>query len=445
MWARWGQSEPAFFDLGENLRLFSNDVGPRVIETLAELDEILEQLDEAAAISDDELRKGFTTFSMRFPLKLPADPDSLEYRKRQFDVYEHLHGEPYSINNEVSNFDVNKAASIPFPFYTGSPQTVGNQLISIGHVIRTLNLKPGMSVLEFGPGWGNTTIFLAQMGYKVTAVDIEPNFVALIKERANRKSLEIETLKNDFSLIQTIDKKFDAVLFFECFHHCSDHQSLIAALDRVLLPGGKVFFAAEPITDDFPIPWGLRMDGESLWAIRKHGWLELGFQESYFRSLLLRHGWKLQKEVCKDTPWGTIFVASRISEKANSAPMIFAATNEKLQTEIGMMSRDGSIHTTGRTGYLVYGPYAALEPGKYRLKVKGELKGVDGILGTVDVAIQQGKRVITTKPIISLTEGAIVLAEIDFELDQMATDLEFRIHVQDQATGSFSGYEVVSR
>lgn len=426
------------------MKSFSKIVEPRVIETLAELDEILERLDEAAAISDDELRKGFTTFSMRFPLKLPADPDSLEYRKRQFDVYEHLHGKPYSIKHEVTNFDVKTAASIPFPFYTGSPQTVGNQLISIGHVIRTLNLKPGMSILEFGPGWGNTTIFLAQMGYKVTAVEIEPNFVALIKERANRKSLEVDTINEDFSLIQTIDKKFDAVLFFECFHHCSDHQSLIAALDRVLLPGGKAFFAAEPITDDFPIPWGLRMDGESLWAIRKHGWLELGFQESYFRSLLFRHGWGLQKMVCKETPWGTIFVASRISERALSAPMIFLAIDENLRTEIGIMSRDGSIHTTGRTGYLVYGPYATLEPGRYRLKVNGEFNGADGMLGTVDVAVQQGEHIISTKPIISRTDDANVLAEIDFELDQMATNLEFRIHVHAQTTGSFRGYEVSS-
>jgi hypothetical protein len=36
--------------------------------------------------------------------------------------------------------------------------------------------------------------------------------------------------------------------------------------------------AAEPITDDFGEPWGLRLDGMSAWSIRKHGWLELGFQ-----------------------------------------------------------------------------------------------------------------------------------------------------------------------
>lgn len=112
-------------------------------------------------------------------------------------------------------------------------------------------------------------------------------------------------------MIHTLDRQFDAVLFFECFHHCANHQQLVAGLDRVVAPGGKVLFAAEPILDEFPIPWGLRLDGESLWAIRQHGWLELGFQESYFRRLMERHGWSVERADCAETPWGNILVATR--------------------------------------------------------------------------------------------------------------------------------------
>lgn len=272
---------------------------------------MLRMLDEAQAISDDALRQGFTQFSMQFPMDLPADPDSPAYRAVQLKLYEWLHGKPYSASNEVTGFDVNAAASRPFPFYTESPQTTGSHLIAIGHLIRTLNLPPKSSILEFGPGWGNTTVWLARMGYQMTAVDIEKNFIALIRERARRKSLHVDAIEGDFSLIHQFDRQFDAVLFFECFHHCSDHHALIAGLDRVVAPGGKVIFGAEPITDDFPIPWGLRLDGESLWAIRKNGWLELGFQETYFRKLLARHGWELTKSVCSETPWGVIFTATR--------------------------------------------------------------------------------------------------------------------------------------
>ena len=63
---------------------------PRVVRTLPELDEMLAQLDEAAKVSDDELRRGFTTFVMDLDLDLPRDPYSDAYRDRVFDLFEKL-------------------------------------------------------------------------------------------------------------------------------------------------------------------------------------------------------------------------------------------------------------------------------------------------------------------------------------------------------------------
>lgn len=286
----------------------------QVINSLEELDTMLQRLDAMAAISDDELRRGFTLFKMQMPLTLPADPDSPEYRAVQMQLYAWLHGKPYQNTNEVTHFDVATNTRQPFPFSTQSTQTVGNQLIAIGFLIKTLNLKANAKVLEFGPGWGNTTVWLARMGYAVTAIDIEPRFVELIQARAKAKQLTIDVRQGDFTAIKQLNQRYDAVVFFECFHHCADHQTLIASLDKVVAPHGKVVFAAEPITDAFADPWGLRLDGESLWAIRKHGWLELGFRETYFRQLLAKHGWRVTKTICPETPWGEIFVATRSGE-----------------------------------------------------------------------------------------------------------------------------------
>jgi len=282
----------------------------RLIESMDQLDEICRELDAAAAISDDELRNKFKSFAMQYPVDFPSDPYSEEYRKKQFQLYARLHGKPYHLNNEVSSFVVERAIDRPFPFYTESPQTVGNQLIAIGYLIRTLDLPAKSSILEFGPGWGNTTIWLARMGYSMTCVDIEQRFVDLISERARRKNLHVEAIQGDFLSVCKFMRQWDAVVFFECFHHCADHHALIASLHRVVAPGGKLVFAAEPIFEDFPVPWGFRLDGESLWAIRKFGWCELGFKESYFTDLLGRYGWQVRKNVCTETPWGTIFVAT---------------------------------------------------------------------------------------------------------------------------------------
>jgi protein-L-isoaspartate O-methyltransferase len=282
-----------------------------VVHTLDELDAALARLDAAAAVSDDQLRRAFQSFRMELDLDLPPDPASDAYAQGIFELYAWLHGSPYDPSHEVTPLDVEAAADVPFPYATQSARTVGQHLMAVGHVIRTLDLGAGSRVLELGPGWGNTTLALARMGCAVTAVDIEPRFVELIRTRADRIHADIDARVGDFSLVRELEGPYDAVLFFECFHHCADHRGLLADLSRVVAPGGKVVFAAEPIETAFPVPWGLRLDGESLWAIRRHGWLELGFRESYFLGTLAQFGWSVRKRVCADTPWGVCYVATR--------------------------------------------------------------------------------------------------------------------------------------
>jgi len=283
----------------------------QVISTLDALDIKLKELDRAAQVSDDALRQQFQTFRMDFHLDNPSDPWSEEYKNKQFELYKYISGKHYNVANEVSDFNVEDASNVPFPYYTESCPTVGNHLIAIGFLIKTMNLQANSNILEFGPGWGNTTEILARMGHRITAVDIEKNFTDLIELRAKKLDLDIHTVCDDFAYIEKIDEPVDVVLFFECFHHCSDHIRLIKNLDKAVADNGIVVFSAEPITNDFPIPWGLRMDGESLWAIRKNGWLELGFTEDYFRATLDKFGWSLSKHICNETPWGTIFIARK--------------------------------------------------------------------------------------------------------------------------------------
>ncbi|HUJ67500.1 MAG TPA: class I SAM-dependent methyltransferase [Acidimicrobiales bacterium] len=283
----------------------------QVLRTLDELDDRLDRLDVAAAESDDALRREFLTFRMDLDFPMPPDPYSSEYRRAVFELYELLHGSPYSTANEDTPFDTAAAVDAPFPFCTQSAKTVGDHLMGIGHIVRSLDLPPGSRVLEMGAGWGNTTLVLAQMGHKVTAIDVSPKFTDLIQSRAGRIGTHIDTVVGDFAKIHDLEGQFDAVVFFESFHHCSDHLGLLSGLDRVVAPGGQVMFAAEPIGKSFPVPWGLRLDGESLWAIRRHGWLELGFHSSYFVQTLDRYGWRVDRTELPGCQWGQIHLARR--------------------------------------------------------------------------------------------------------------------------------------
>ena len=283
------------------------------IQLLSSLDELREKLTEIRAaweISDDAMREVFQGFAMAPPTDVPADPYSAEYADRQFEFYRYIADRPtYEIDHERSDFGID--ANRPFPYYTESAETVGDQLMAIGFIIKIMGLPAGSSILELGPGWGNTTIELARMGYEVTAVDIDPSFVGLINERADKLALRVDVRELAFLDIDQLDRTFDAVLFFESFHHCSDHRALVRKLKAVVAPEGRVFFAAEPVADSFPVPWGLRTDGESLWAIHQFGWLELGYQESYFLRMLAHLGWTAKKHTTAATCLGIIFEAWR--------------------------------------------------------------------------------------------------------------------------------------
>jgi hypothetical protein len=138
-----------------------------VISTLECLDEKLREISAAAAISDDADRAVFASFRMDIPSNHSGDPWSATYRASQFDLYNRISSRvDYSTANEISGYSVDPRR--PFPYYTQSATTVGDQLMAVGFLIKMMNLPANSSVLEFGPGWGNTTIALARMGYAVT-------------------------------------------------------------------------------------------------------------------------------------------------------------------------------------------------------------------------------------------------------------------------------------
>lgn len=281
----------------------------QVISTIAALDTKLAECDAAGRISDTALRDVFKTFRMDFAKTVPADPFSVEYRDFQMNLYKAISSRTYHPQNEVTKFDLEVAERTPFPYSSHSCKTTGFFTMGVGFLLHTMDLSPGKRVVEFGPGWGNTTLAMAMTGLEVTAVDIESNFCDLLRRRAKRQDVSINVVNADFMWAETVEDPFDAAVFFESFHHCSDHMRLLRALRKAVKTDGRVYFAAEPILPDFPLPWGLRMDGESLWAIRSNGWMELGYNETYFRKALARTGWSVTKHVYPDLGWAAVWEA----------------------------------------------------------------------------------------------------------------------------------------
>jgi 2-polyprenyl-3-methyl-5-hydroxy-6-metoxy-1,4-benzoquinol methylase len=310
----------------------------RIIKNTAELDQMIAECERAALVSDDDLRRVFGTFRMDVSEQLPPDPFSTDYAYAQLALYEQIAGRAYETGNEKMNLNVREAAVRPFP-YTASCEIAGGHISALGFLLSTMRLSAGARVLDVGAGWGNTTLLLALLGFKVTALDINGAFCELVSERARRASLQVEVVNDDFFWIERSARSFDAILFFESFHHCADHLRLLRALGPALSPDGHIYFGAESIYPDFPVPWGIRTDGQSLWAIRRNGWLELGFRPDYFHDALRRAGLSAQVHTFTDLPWLTIWDA----KVGASNKIQIAAPNSTLAAQTDVQSQSGEL------------------------------------------------------------------------------------------------------
>ena len=408
----------------------------RVVQTLDELDAMIAACNAAEAVSDDAMRAVFPTFRMDPPKSLPADPFSAEFRAAQLALYQRIAGKTYDNSNEITRFDVAAAVRRPFPFVTNSTATAGAYFMAIGYLLRCMALPPGSRVLEFGAGWGISSVWLAQLGHHVTTVDIEPCFCELIARRAAHEGVAIEVVNADFFWIEQQTRQFDAVIFQGCFHHCDDHLRLLRALVAVVAPGGKVFFGAEPVMTDFPQPWGLRLDGNSLWAIRKNGWLELGFRDDYFRQALARSGWFGRRIAVPEggdalTVWEARHLAARFA---------FPARDPRLQTQTGIRQDNGLVFTRAVAGTGLFGPYLDLPAGAYVARIHFRAGAPRAGEATLDICCESGARRLAE---VRLGSGEV--AEIAFSTATDVSGVEVRLFNRKGFTAIIEEVEILPR
>lgn len=390
----------------------------RTLSDIGELDVMMAACD--AAKTDDELRAIMSGFRMEFRPESGLDPFSEAYAEQQMALYQGIAGRQYALTSEATPFDLEHATRTPFPYSTGSSQTTGDHFIVMGEFLRHIQLPRGARVLEFGPGWGNLTLALAALGCHVTCVDIESRFCELIRRRAERLDLTLDVINADFSWAAEVTEPFDAVIFFECFHHSANHLALLRDLHTAVKPGGRVYLGAEPILSDFPIPWGLRLDGQSLWSIRKFGWMELGFQDDYFRSALAATGWAgVRHPVANPAIWE--LTSTRL-------PMCFNVNNTRIGTLTGRLAGSELILTDAAAGVAVFGPYAALPPGHFVARIHFLTDHLLAGRAGMEVCVRGATEVIATR----LIDVAKVLpdrpyVELPFVLDNAFPDVEVRL------------------
>lgn len=124
-------------------------------------------------------------------------------------------------------------------------------------------LKPGAKILEIGAATGRYSIALAKMGYDVTAVDLVPHHVEIMKSKTHRLKNFKCLVADALDLNMFADKSFDMVLNFGPMYHLfnkKDKNKAVSETLRVAKKNAICMFAYIPCAS-FVTGNGLRHQG----------------------------------------------------------------------------------------------------------------------------------------------------------------------------------------
>jgi ubiquinone/menaquinone biosynthesis C-methylase UbiE len=109
-------------------------------------------------------------------------------------------------------------------------------------VIQALALKPDAVIADIGSGTGYFAVRFANMvpQGRVYGVDIEPDMVKYLAERAKREKLDNVIAIAGAPEDPRLPEKADLILMVDVFHHIEDRARYFRKLRASLKPGGRI-------------------------------------------------------------------------------------------------------------------------------------------------------------------------------------------------------------
>jgi SAM-dependent methyltransferase len=117
----------------------------------------------------------------------------------------------------------------------------------------------GGPVLDVGAGTGRVALDLARAGHTVTALDVDADLLAELRDRAAAAGVEVETVVADASAFDLAGRDFALIAVpMQTIQLLPDRPGFFASARRALAPGGLVALAlaaeTEPFEDPFDLP-----------------------------------------------------------------------------------------------------------------------------------------------------------------------------------------------
>ena len=137
----------------------------------------------------------------------------------------------YEIFNEDIRLNRSKAARVEF-------------LTTVNYIEKYL--KYGDSILDIGAGAGEYSLYFAEKGYSVSALELADNNITAFRKKIKpNQNIDLKQ-GNAVDLSKYESDSFDIVLLFGPLYHLHkevDRQKCISEAKRVCKPDGKIFFA----------------------------------------------------------------------------------------------------------------------------------------------------------------------------------------------------------
>jgi cyclopropane-fatty-acyl-phospholipid synthase len=186
---------------------------------------------------------------------------NLQSPGRAYDVGE----QHYDLGNDLYTAMLDKRLNYTCGYWREATTLDEAQEAKLELVCKKIGLKPGMSVLELGCGWGSFAKYAAEKhGVRVLGVTVSKEQVALGMELC--QGLPVELRLQDY---REVEGTYDAVISIGVMEHVGyqNYRTYMDVVDRCLKEGGIAFVhtigairsvtTGDPWTDKYIFPHGM--------------------------------------------------------------------------------------------------------------------------------------------------------------------------------------------
>lgn len=133
-------------------------------------------------------------------------------------------------------------------------------------------VRGGLRCLDLGTGTGDLALGLASRGLEVTGLDISADLLAVAKQRAAERQLDVSLVQGPAESTRFDDATFNLITAGQCWWWF-DVESVAREISRILLPGGRVVIANFSY---LPLPESIAERTEALVLRHNPGWTMAG-------------------------------------------------------------------------------------------------------------------------------------------------------------------------